>query len=545
VLAGLESSGKSALFRAITGQLTGDETNFRGSTVKCRRVRLAPYNWDIIDTPGIRVKDDSQTTQLALKQLREADTVLLVARGTHAKSEIETVFGELVEDLRNSKTALVITFADKAPSEIIHLADFYRIELAIPVIVLNAREVSTANRDELLHAIESAMPPRALSGRSAPEIPVIEPEITLYEHRSIGPIASLFSMTLLFAMPVFLAYLFAAYLQPIIDATVITPLTTFLASRVGESGLFNAILIGNYGVITLGWYSFLWAFPVVVLISTSVALTEEMGLKDRFTAALDPWLRKIGLNGRDLIPVLTGFGCNVVAVLQSRTCSRCTRKNCVSLVAFGSACSYQIGASLSLFNVAGKPWLFAPYLATLFAVGAIHSKIWNSSPSQQIDLRNLTDRAFLQKPTLGAVWWRMRAALRQFLFQAMPIFLIICIVGAILSRLGIIEGLAHTVGPLIEFFGLPRDLAPGIVFSIIRKDGLLVLNQSDGELLKPLSASQLFVLVYLASTLTACLVTLWTVRKELGFRFAIVLASRQAISSIVSAAIISLTCKLV
>ena len=39
VLIGLESVGKSALFRSLTGEATGDETNFRGSTVRVRRGR--------------------------------------------------------------------------------------------------------------------------------------------------------------------------------------------------------------------------------------------------------------------------------------------------------------------------------------------------------------------------------------------------------------------------------------------------------------------------------------------------------------------------
>ncbi|MDQ3247741.1 MAG: ferrous iron transporter B, partial [Chloroflexota bacterium] len=108
-----------------------------------------------------------------------------------------------------------------------------------------------------------------------------------------------------------------------------------------------------------------------------VAICDETGIKDRITAALDAPLRRIGLNGRDLVPVLSGFGCNVVAVFQSRACSRCTRQSCVSLIAFGSACSYQIGASLSLFGSAQAPWLFLPYLLLLFVVGAIHTRLWH------------------------------------------------------------------------------------------------------------------------------------------------------------------------
>ena len=156
------------------------------------------------------------------------------------------------------------------------------------------------------------------------------------------------------------------WFQAIADVAVIHPVVEWLTPLQTISPFLLAFLVGDYGLITLGWYSFLWAFPVVLLMGLSVSLTEEVGLKDRITAALDPWLRRIGLDGRDLIPVLTGFGCNVVAVYQSRACRTCTRQTCISLIAFGSACSYQIGASLSLFNSAQYPWLFVPYLLILF-----------------------------------------------------------------------------------------------------------------------------------------------------------------------------------
>ncbi|WP_410315254.1 nucleoside recognition domain-containing protein, partial [Klebsiella pneumoniae] len=94
----------------------------------------------------------------------------------------------------------------------------------------------------------------------------------------------------------------------------------------------KALFVGNYGLFSLGLYSFVWAFPVVVLIGLSLSLTDDSGLKERITATLDPWLRKVGLSGQDLIPVLSGFGCNVVAVFQSRSCSRCTRHACISMI---------------------------------------------------------------------------------------------------------------------------------------------------------------------------------------------------------------------
>ena len=260
-----------------------------------------------------------------------------------------------------------------------------------------------------------------------------------------------------------------------------------------------------------------------------------MGIKDRITASLDPWLRHIGLNGRDLVPILSGYGCNVVAVFQSRSCNHCTREACVSLIGYGSACSYQIGATLSIFAVAGRPYLFMPYLLLPFVVGAIHTRLWYDTPPNETAVPLIgRNHASLQKPSWNAVLLRVQTVLTQFIQEAMPIFIVMCAVGAILSYTGLLDSLGNGLSPLFGLFGLPEGVAAGVIFAIVRKDGLLILNQGEGALLGSLLVSQIFVLVYLASTLTPCLVTLWTVRKELGGRVAFKIAGRQALTSIVS-----------
>ena len=542
VLIGLESVGKSALFRSLTGEAVGDEINVRGSTTTARAAPLIDRSSHLIDTPGIRVQDDSETTRVALHEVTNADTVVLVARGTHAKAEIDTLLREMNNDLRGRKVALIITFEDRAAPEIQQLKEHYQQSQQIPVALANARNMTADQREQVLQTIRNATPLQQEQWQTIvfmPDVPEIKPQKTVFEHQILGPWVSLLAIAILFATPVYLAYIFADWLQPLADNALITPLIAWLAPIEGSLPLLYFVLVGDYGVITLGWYSFLWAFPVVLLIGISVAITEEIGLKDRITAALDPWLRMIGLNGRDLVPVLSGFGCNVVAVFQSRSCSSCTRKACISLIAFGSACSYQIGASLSLFNVGGVPWLFAPYLGVLFLVGAIHTRIWHRALTDTATLP-LAERAFLQKPTWRGVWWRVRSVVQQFIFLAIPIFLLICVVGAMLAYFGIMDILAQAVAPALALFGLPASVAPGVIFSIVRKDGLLILNQGEGALLATLTTGQLFVLVYLASTLTACLVTLWTIRTELGLRYALTLAARQGLTALVSAFIIGI-----
>lgn len=539
VLVGLENVGKSALFRNLARADCGDESNFRGSTVDCRRQWLDELRGELVDTPGIRVRSDSATTTLALEQLSNADRLILVVRSTDAWRELQTLLDAL-PPLRQ-RVCILHTFADKQPPGLDALQHFCRTVLGAPCLALDARRLDELQRQRLLATIEQSacLPINAaqlLETATPSGTPAVNPPRTPFEHPLLGPLLALCCLGLLFALPVYLAFQLSERVQPWLDSGLIQPIAARLESA---PELLQHLLTGSYGVLSLGLYSFVWAFPVVVLIGLSVALCEESGLKDRITTALDPSLRRIGLSGQDLIPVLTGFGCNVVAVFQSRACSACSRRACIGAIAFGSACSYQIGATLSVFNASGQPLLFLPYILLLTAVSALHTRLWNG-PLDPVSSTPLSERAFLQWPSYRAVLWRLRSAVRQFLWQAMPIFLAICLVASLLDWLDALDRLGRLIAPAMALFRLPEEMAPGLIFSLLRKDGLLVLNFDAGQPLAQLAPGQIFLLAWLASTFSACLVTLWAIGREIGTRFAITLAARQATSSLLVAGMLAL-----
>ncbi|GGE39952.1 hypothetical protein GCM10011391_18470 [Pullulanibacillus camelliae] len=538
VMIGLESVGKSTLFRHLTGNRSGIVTNIRGSTVSCLTGPLMnDESTMIIDTPGIQFEGDSLTTKLALEQANKADTLLLVIKATDYKEELMTLNTML--HLRNRHVAIAITYCDKClhshqeRQQISELLD-------VPVMWLNAREVEATHQQQLIEGIQHAKPWK-LNNHLLTFLPILPVKTTSRFKQSwytlplIGPWLSLGTILAMFAVPVYIAYQFAQWMEPLSEKYGIQGIETFFHPF---PTIIQQFLVGDYGLITLGWYSFLWAFPVVFLIGVTTAISEETGIQEHITISLDPWLRRIGLTGRDLIPVLTGFGCNVVAVLQSRSCSSCTRQSCVSLISFGSACSYQIGATLSLFGSAHKPWLFIPYIFVLFIVGAIHTRLWNKNDTT-ISLNRITSLPYLQSLTWYGLIWRVKNILKQFLLQAMPIFFIICGVATALEYTHVLGAIAVLISPVLHFFNLPPTVAPGIVFSFIRKDGLLVLNQGHGEVLSTLTVMQIFILVYLASTLSSCLVTLYTLKKEWGWVAAGRLFAKQFFTSVISAYLIS------
>ncbi|MFC0558911.1 nucleoside recognition domain-containing protein [Halalkalibacter alkalisediminis] len=342
-------------------------------------------------------------------------------------------------------------------------------------------------------------------------------------------IGSLLIILVVYGLPVYGAFLIATFFEPIVETYFILQVEEwFLQAPM----IIAEIVVGPFGLLTLGMYSFVWAFPVVVFISISIGITTNMGLKDKLTVAVDPLLRKIGLTGRDMIPIVTGYGCNVVAVYQSKGCSSCTRKQCLSMISFSSACSYQVGATLSLFSVAGKPWLFFPYIIILAVMGIIHTKLWY--PQQQHESYFPMKDQSLRWGNPVVILANVRDAIKQFFYQAMPIFLVICMTAATLHHFKILNVLSNKVGPVLAFFSLPAEASLGILFSILRKDGILLFNERNGQLLLDLTSMELFILIYLASTLSACLVTLFAIAKDVSKSIAFQIASKQAVTSVVS-----------
>jgi len=530
VLIGCESVGKSGLFRHLTGEKRALSRNIKGSTIAAL---TAPCRLDsdvqLTDLPGLQFDMDSKNTQLTLDHLEGEHTLLLVVKAPELSEDLTQLQHEL--KLKGRKVAIVATHRDKySPSK----AEQKRVRelLQVPIVWVNARKMDQAEQEKVITCIENAKS-WAVTSSILHFLPspshTVNKVIPLFRLRVVGPMLACLIILVMFALPVFVAYLFANWLEPITDHYLLTPITTWLEQL--PSFLSN-VLVGDYGVITLGWFSFLWAFPVVLLISITTTITEEIGIQEHLTNALDPWLRKIGLTGRDLLPVITGFGCNVVAVMQSRSCSSCTRVSCVSMLAFGSACSYQIGATLSIFNAAHVPLLFIPYLLLLFVVGAIHTRIWNKTSMDE--LTRIAPLPYLQGINWSAFWWKVSSIIKQFLFKAMPTFIVICLVASTLKEVGILTLFSWIATPLLHLFSLPTDAAPGLIFSFIRKDGLLVLNEGQGSLLMHMSLTQIFILVYLASTLSACLVTLFTISRELSLKNALSIGWKQMLTSVIS-----------
>jgi ferrous iron transport protein B len=520
VVIGKESSGKSQLISSLTSGLAY-VSNFRGSTVSCE-VYPGP-GCAFVDTPGILRQSDTVTTRAALSQLEQSDTVLLVLQATHIDDDL----GDLLPLTKGKQGLVVVTFWDKIDRNDNALQALDRLSQAsgLRFIPVDARNLTDEESISILSAIKQPSP--ITCDRIATRVGWrIDPPPTLLENRFIGPLAALVLLLLPAIFAITIANSFAGLVDPIIKQLV-TPISDTLQ---GLPSLLKDIFVGRYGLLTMGPLLFVWSVPTVVLYALFLGSYKASGLLDRITVAMHPIMRPFGLNGRDLVRVIMGFGCNVPAVVNTRACSACSRSSCIAAIAFGSACSYQLGATLAVFAAAGLPLLVIPYLLFLTTTTLIYTRLSASSQARSpLNVLVIEHRVFLEWPHWTKIWQESRTTLVHFFKKAVPVFSLITVIASILDWLGAINAMANIVSPLMALFHLPTDAALPVVLASIRKDGILLFAEQNT--IATMTPGQILVGVYLAGVLLPCLVTALTIAHEQSTRFVVKLMCKQMLAA--------------
>jgi Fe2+ transport system protein B len=527
VVIGKESSGKSQLISSLTGR-RAYSSNFRGTTVNCE-IFTGDKN-QFIDTPGILLQSDALTTSLALEKLRDTETVLFVLKATQLAEDLK----EMLPLLKGKRVAGVVTFWDKVPAQQQNLATVAQIgqQIGIPLLAVDARHLTAKDRLAIDGALERAAVPKE---GAAVRIPwAVQPRKTLLESRYFGIVSGLLLLLLPAVLAVYFANHFADWLDPSIE-NLSQKLVTWMASVPSP---LKDILIGRYGLLTMGPLLFVWAVPTVLLYALVVGSYKASGLLDRITVALHPAMRKIGMTGRDLVRVVMGFGCNVPAVINTRCCSSATRNTTISAIAFGSACSYQFGATLAVFAAVSRPFLVAPYLVYLLITTVIYSRIVaGKAPNSPLLILSMDKPTFLEVPRPKAIWAEARVTILHFFRRAMPIFLGITVIASLLDWVGVINVVSSWFRPVMTAFNLPPQASVAIVFSSIRKDAILLFTNDAG--FAHLRNGQILTAVYFAGVLLPCLVTALTIAREKSAKFALRLMATQALAAVIFALVLA------
>ena len=127
-----------------------------------------------------------------------------------------------------------------------------------------------------------------------------------------------------------------AWLQGVLETGIehVTEITDNMLGAWGVNPIIHSLVID--GIFT-GVGSVLSFLPIIVTLFFFLSLLEDSGYMARIAFVMDKLLRKIGLSGRSIVPMLVGFGCTVPAVMASRTLpSERDRKMTILLTPFMS-----------------------------------------------------------------------------------------------------------------------------------------------------------------------------------------------------------------
>jgi ferrous iron transport protein B len=531
VLVGPESAGKSTLAATLAG-VRPRAQNLPGSTVA-----IETFDGDdrrYVDTPGVVHDLDTATSRLAVDTLAERDDaiVLLVLRATRLDDDLAS----LLPAVAGRRGVVAVTHWDRVAASTTARQALSAVSVAtgVPFVPLDARAPASA-----LPALRRALtsPGTFAAGPLLARVGWrVEPPAGPFERPRLGPLLGLATLLAPAVGAVWLAVTAAGAVEPVVER-LLAPVVTAAA---GLPSPFDHLVAGDYGLVTMGPLLLVWALPVVVVLAVLLGTLRASGLLDRLTTAVHPLVRPFGLTGRDLVRVVAGHGCNVPAVVATRSCSSCSRDATIAAISFGSACSYQLAATLGVLAAAQRPGLVGPYLVLLLGGALVHARLVARARGVdpvQLDLALLQGRAFLVVPRWREVWGEARTTLSHVSLRALPVFLAIVVVAALLSAVGILEAAGGALEPILLALRLPPEAALPVALASVRKDGLLLL--AEPGTVAALDDAQLLAALLLAGALLPCLVTALTVARERGVALAGRLLGRQAVVALVMAAAVS------
>ena len=544
-LVGNPNVGKSVVFGALTGRYA-TVSNYPGTTVSVTRGRalVGAEVCDLVDTPGVNalsgaISEDERITRQVLER-GEADLIVQVADARNIRRAL-MLSAEIAAYKR--PVLLALNMIDEALARGIAVdAAKLSAELGAPVIEMVATE--GRGLQALREALPDAAPLRIPRARDAAARAAWAHEVTArvrtvstlslarmqeaLSRATRSPITGIPILgVVLYAMYLFVGVFGAQFLVGLMEndlfGRAINPAATWLVDRALPLPLVHDFFVGEYGLITMGLtYAVAIVLPVVTTFFLLFGFLEDSGYIPRLAVFSDRIFRAMGLNGKAVLPMVLGLGCDTMATMTTRILSTPKeRLIAILLLALGIPCSAQLATILGILggvSFAAVVTLFSVVLAQMFIVGWLAGQLLRGERSDFImelppirlpGLRNLVAKTRMR------VWW--------YLGEAVPLFLIGTVLLFVLDRLDALDAVAAAGRPVVTgMLGLPPETAQILMMGFLRRDygaaGLFHLAQSGR-----LTGVQAVVALTVMTLFIPCIANFLMIVKERGLRVAMVL----------------------
>ena len=343
------------------------------------------------------------------------------------------------------------------------------------------------------------------------------------------------SMHPVYGLPILAAVLFVVYqfvgvlgagnavdfLEETVFGKYLNPWATKIVQFIVPVPFIQELLVGDYGLITMALtYSIAIVLPIVGFFFIAFSLLEDSGYLPRLAVMVNRIFKIMGLNGKAVLPMILGLGCDTMATLTTRILE--TRKERILvtlLLALAVPCSAQLGVILGLVSgLSGMVtviWI-GTLVAVMLLVGYIAAKIIPGEPSDFV-----LELPPIRVPQLTNILVKTLARVQWYLKEAVPLFLLGTFLLFVGHKAGALSYIQRLTDPLVVgFLDLPSRAAEAFVIGFLRRDygaaGLFMLSKEG--LLDPI---QVVVSLTVMTLFVPCVANFFMMVKERGIKTAL------------------------
>ena len=341
--------------------------------------------------------------------------------------------------------------------------------------------------------------------------------------------------------------------------TALTGAMDLLLTRSGVNHVVHSLIIDG---IFNGVGSVLSFLPVIVTLFFFLSLLEDSGYMARVAFVMDKLLRKIGLSGRSIVPMLVGFGCTVPGVMASRTLpSERDRKMTILLTPFMS-CSAKLPV-YGFFTAAFFPGHGAIIMIGLYFLGmltgvitalALRGTVFKGEPVPFV--MELPNYRMPGLRNVGQLLWEKA---RDFLQRAFTVIFIATIIIWFLQSFDIHmnvvndshDSLLAMVSGVIAPIFIPLGfgdwrISTALITGFMAKESVVstlsILFGSTSALTSAITPAAALSLLVFCLLYTPCVAAIASIKRELGGKWALIVVVFQCAVAWVASFIVSMIC---
>lgn len=310
-----------------------------------------------------------------------------------------------------------------------------------------------------------------------------------------------------------------------------------LLTAMNVNSVLHALIIDG---IFNGVGSVLSFLPIIVTLFFFLSILEDSGYMARVAFIMDKLLRKLGLSGRSIVPMLIGFGCSVPGVMASRTLSSERDRRMTVLLTPFMSCSAKVPI-YAFFSAAFFPRYAALVMIGMYfigiIVGIIMAFIFKKTLFKGEPVPFVMELPNYRMPGAKNVVHLLWEKAKDFLQKAFSIIFIATILIWFMqnfdirlnvvadSRQSILAVLAGMITPLFKPLGFGDwRLVTAILTGVMAKESVVstisILFGSTIEMVSVISAAGAMSFLVFCLLYTPCVAAIASVKKELGGKWA-------------------------